>query len=36
MEKFIPKIIDDEYFWVEEKKSRSNERKVINSNYKTN
>jgi hypothetical protein len=32
----IPKIIANEYFWVEEEKSRSNERKAISSNYKTN
>jgi hypothetical protein len=30
----IPKIIDDEYFWVEEEKSRSNEGKARSSSYK--
>jgi hypothetical protein len=30
----IPKIIDDEYFWVEEEKSKNNEGKAINNNYK--
>jgi len=32
---FIPKIIDDEYFWVEEEKSRSNEGKTRSNSYKT-
>jgi hypothetical protein len=31
----ILKIIDDEYFWVEEEKSRSNEGKARSSRYKT-
>lgn len=31
----IPKIIDGEYFWVEEEKSRSNEGKARSSSYKT-
>ncbi len=31
----IHKIIYDEYFWVEEEKSISNEGKTINSHYKT-
>ncbi len=31
----ILKIIDGEYFWVEEEKSRSNEGKTRNSHYKT-
>jgi hypothetical protein len=31
----IPKIVYDEYFWVEEEKSTSNEGKSINSRYKT-
>jgi len=30
-----PKIIDDEYFWVEEEKSRSNEGKTRNNHYTT-
>jgi hypothetical protein len=32
----IRKIIDDEYFWVEEEKSKSNEGKARNSSYKAN
>jgi len=35
MDRFIHKIIYDEYFWVEEEKSISNEGKTINSHYKT-
>jgi hypothetical protein len=31
----IPKIIDDEYFWIEEKRSISNEGKARSSRYKT-
>ncbi len=30
----IHKIIDDEYFWVEEEKSKSNEGKARNNSYK--
>jgi hypothetical protein len=30
----ILEIIDDEYFWVEEEKSRNNEGKARNNNYK--
>jgi hypothetical protein len=31
---FIPKIINDKYFWIEEDKSRSNEGKTRSSHYK--
>jgi len=31
---FIPKIVDDEYFWTKEERSRSNEGKVRSSGYK--
>jgi hypothetical protein len=31
----IPKIIDDEYFWIEENKSRNNEGKARSNHYKT-
>jgi hypothetical protein len=31
----IPKIVDDEYFWTKKERSRSSEKKVKNSGYKT-
>jgi hypothetical protein len=35
MDKFIPKIVDDECFWIEEERSRSNERNAKSNGYKT-
>jgi hypothetical protein len=36
MEIFYHKIVDDEYFWIEEERSRSSERKARNNGYKAN